>query len=90
MDELAVGNEFSMERCRKSHRAAVLAAHEDDRACPRPGCVRGEFHGVAPLAQPDRPAADGPRYKALGNSMAVNVMRSIGARIALVDAMEAA
>lgn len=29
---------------------------------------------------------DGPRYKALGNSMAVPVMRWIGARIAQVDA----
>jgi DNA (cytosine-5)-methyltransferase 1 len=29
-----------------------------------------------------KPAADGPRYKALGNSMAVNVMRWIGKRIA--------
>jgi DNA (cytosine-5)-methyltransferase 1 len=32
-------------------------------------------------------AADGPRYRALGNSMAVPVMRWIGERIALVDAM---
>jgi DNA (cytosine-5)-methyltransferase 1 len=30
-------------------------------------------------------AADGPRYKALGNSMAVNVMRHIGNRIQLVE-----
>lgn len=29
-----------------------------------------------------KPAADGPRYKALGNSMAVNVMAWIGGRIA--------
>jgi len=29
-----------------------------------------------------KPAADGPRYKALGNSMAVNVMRWLGQRIA--------
>jgi site-specific DNA-cytosine methylase len=28
-------------------------------------------------------AADGPRYKAIGNSMAVNVMRWIGQRITL-------
>lgn len=28
-----------------------------------------------------KPASDGPRYKALGNSMAVPVMRWIGARI---------
>ncbi len=32
-----------------------------------------------------RLAADGPRYKALGNSMAVPVMRWIGERIALVE-----
>jgi DNA (cytosine-5)-methyltransferase 1 len=33
-------------------------------------------------------ASDGPRYAALGNSMAVNVMRWIGERIAMVDAHE--
>lgn len=32
-----------------------------------------------------KPAADGPRYKALGNSMAVNVMRWIGTRIEMVE-----
>ena len=32
-----------------------------------------------------KPAADGPRYKALGNSMAVPCMRYIGERIQLVD-----
>ncbi len=32
-------------------------------------------------------AADGPRYRALGNSMAVPVMRWIGERIAAVDAL---
>jgi DNA (cytosine-5)-methyltransferase 1 len=32
-------------------------------------------------------ASDGPRYKALGNSMAVPVMRWIGQRIAAVDAI---
>ena len=35
-------------------------------------------------------APDGPRYKALGNSMAVPVMAWIGRRIAMVDAMEVA
>jgi DNA (cytosine-5)-methyltransferase 1 len=34
-----------------------------------------------------KPASDGPRYKAMGNSMAVPVMRWIGERIAEVDAM---
>lgn len=32
-----------------------------------------------------KPAADGPRYKALGNSMAVPVMAWIGRRIAMVE-----
>lgn len=34
-----------------------------------------------------KPAADGPRYAAIGNSMACNVMRWVGRRIALVDAL---
>ena len=36
----------------------------------------------------NKPAADGPRYRALGNSMAVPVMRWIGERIAMVDRIE--
>lgn len=36
-----------------------------------------------------KPAADGPRYKALGNSMAVNCMRWIGRRIELVASVAA-
>jgi len=36
-----------------------------------------------------KPAADGPRYKAIGNSMAVPVMRWIGERIAAVEAITA-
>jgi DNA (cytosine-5)-methyltransferase 1 len=32
-----------------------------------------------------KPAADGPRYKAIGNSMAVPVVRWIGERIAAID-----
>jgi DNA (cytosine-5)-methyltransferase 1 len=34
-----------------------------------------------------KPAADGPRYKALGNSMAVPCMRWIGERILMVEGM---
>lgn len=37
----------------------------------------------------NRFAADGPRYKALGNSMAVNVMRWIGQRIQQVETITA-
>jgi DNA (cytosine-5)-methyltransferase 1 len=32
-----------------------------------------------------KPAADGPRYKAIGNSMAVPVIRWIGQRIDMVE-----
>ncbi len=35
-----------------------------------------------------KPAADGPRYCAIGNSMAVPVMKWIGERIKLVDAIK--
>jgi DNA (cytosine-5)-methyltransferase 1 len=34
-----------------------------------------------------KPAADGPRYRALGNSMAVPVMRWIGGRIRMVEGL---
>ena len=34
-----------------------------------------------------KPAADGPRYRALGNSMAVPVMAWLGKRIQLVDSI---
>ena len=36
-----------------------------------------------------KPAADGPRYKALGNSMAVNCMAWIGWRIQMAGAIQA-
>ena len=35
-----------------------------------------------------KPASDGPRYKALGNSMAVPVMRWIGERITKIDSIK--
>jgi DNA (cytosine-5)-methyltransferase 1 len=34
-----------------------------------------------------KPAADGPRYRAIGNSMAVPVMRWIGRRMQMVDSI---
>jgi DNA (cytosine-5)-methyltransferase 1 len=37
-----------------------------------------------------KPACDGPRYKALGNSMAVPVIRWIGERIQMVDSLKQA
>jgi DNA (cytosine-5)-methyltransferase 1 len=52
--------------------------------------LQGFPDGWTEIPYRGKPAADGPRYKALGNSMAVNVMRWIGRRIEMVDAAEAA
>jgi DNA (cytosine-5)-methyltransferase 1 len=43
--------------------------------------LQGFKPGYTAITYRGKPAADGPRYKALGNSMAVNVMRWIGMRI---------
>lgn len=48
--------------------------------------LQGFPRGYTNVPYRGKPAADGPRYKALGNSMAVPVMRWIGARITKVEA----
>ena len=48
------------------------------------------FTAIPWRGKPADQCPDGPRYKALGNSMAVNVMSWIGERIALVDALREA
>lgn len=40
------------------------------------------------IGKPADECPDGPRYKAIGNSMAVPVMRWIGERIAMAEAGE--
>lgn len=50
--------------------------------------LQGFPDGYTAITRNGKPAADGPRYKALGNSMAVNVMRWIGRRIEAVEKME--
>jgi DNA (cytosine-5)-methyltransferase 1 len=47
--------------------------------------LQGFPDGYTQVPHRKKPAADGPRYKALGNSMAVNVMQWIGERIKLVE-----
>jgi DNA (cytosine-5)-methyltransferase 1 len=49
--------------------------------------LQGFPRGYTSIPYRGKPAADGPRYKALGNSMAVPCMRWIGERIALVDSV---
>lgn len=67
----------------------VLAAWRVRRLMPVE-CERlqGFPDGYTAITYRGKPAADGPRYKALGNSMAVNCMRWIGQRIAMVDQIE--
>jgi len=49
--------------------------------------LQGFSDGYTAVPYRGKPAADGPRYKALGNSMAVNCMRWLGRRIEMVDAL---
>jgi len=52
------------------------------RECER---LQGFPDDFTAITYKGKPAADGPRYKALGNSMAVPVMRWIGMRIMAVE-----
>jgi DNA (cytosine-5)-methyltransferase 1 len=47
--------------------------------------LMGYPRGYTAVPYGGKPASDGPRYKALGNSMAVNVVRWLGQRIHLVE-----
>ncbi|MBM3606408.1 MAG: DNA cytosine methyltransferase [Alphaproteobacteria bacterium] len=58
--------------------------------CERLQGFPDDFTRIPYRNKPADQCPDGPRYKALGNSMAVNCMEWIGERIALVDSMEAA
>ena len=54
------------------------------RECER---LQGFPDGYTAIVYRGKPAADGPRYRALGNSMAVPVVRWIGERIAMVQGL---
>lgn len=49
--------------------------------------ITGPRSSSAKRGSANKEASDGPRYKALGNSMAVNVMRWIGMRLQIADAV---
>lgn len=49
--------------------------------------LQGFPDGYTAIVHRGKPAADGPRYKALGNSWAIPPVRWIGLRIAMVDAL---
>jgi DNA (cytosine-5)-methyltransferase 1 len=70
----------------KSKTPGVMQASAVRRLTPTE-CERlqGFPDGYTLIPYRGKPASDGPRYKALGNSMAVPVMRWIGERIQIVD-----
>ena len=57
------------------------------RECERLQGFPDDFTAIPWRGKPADQCPDGPRYKALGNSMAVPVMRWIGERIAAVEAI---
>ena len=67
----------------------VVAIHSSVRRLTPRECERlqGFPDDYTLVPHRNKPMSDGPRYKALGNSMAVPVMRWIGERIAMVDAL---
>lgn len=72
--------------------AGYMAVHPEGWAVRRltpTECERlqGFPDGYTAIPRGGKPAADGPRYKALGNSMAVNAMRWIGRRIEMVEGL---
>jgi len=80
---LSASNESGDQGCRVGTAAAVRRL--TPRECERLQGFPDDYTLIPYRGR--RPASDGPRYKALGNSMAVPVMRWLGKRIALVDAL---
>ena len=72
----------------RGYAAALLSTMQVRRLTPRE-CERlqGFPDDYTLVPYRGKPAADGNRYKALGNSMAVPVMRWIGERIELIEAL---
>jgi len=75
----------------KSKTPAVAQASAVRRLTPKE-CERlqgfpDDYTQIEWRNKPAENCPDGPRYKALGNSMAVPVMRWIGERISMVDAL---
>ena len=85
--ELNVAGAIGSIRRGDAKNETLLAATAVRRLTPRE-CERlqGFPDDYTAIPYKGKPAVDGPRYKALGNSMAVPVMRWIGRRIDLVRA----
>ena len=70
----------------RSYVAGMTVRRLTPRECER---LQGFPDDYTLIPYRGKPAADGPRYKALGNSMAVPVMRWIGRRMQMVDELRA-
>jgi len=78
----------TMAKASRMHVAQPMAVRRlTPRECER---LQGFPDDYTAVLHRGKPAADGPRYKALGNSMAVPVMGWIGQRIAQVEALSMA
>lgn len=82
---VAVDVAHTLDRVQGQAVAAMAVRRLTPRECER---LQGFPDDYTLVEYRKKPAADGPRYRALGNSMAVPVMRWIGERIAMVDAMD--
>ena len=64
------------------HKVAIHSAMQVRRLCPSEcEALQGFPIGYTDVTYRKKPAADGPRYRALGNSMAVPCMWWLGKRI---------
>lgn len=89
-DGLGISEEHTPPMSRSQVAAVASTRHAVRRLTPRE-CERlqGFPDDYTLIPYRGKFAADGPRYKALGNSMAVPVMAWIGKRIALVESLGA-
>jgi DNA (cytosine-5)-methyltransferase 1 len=81
---VAVDVAHTLDRAQGQAVAAMAVRRLTPRECER---LQGFPDDYTLVEYRKKTAADGPRYRALGNSMAVPVMRWIGERIKMVDRM---
>ncbi len=73
-----------------AYRAGIKIGEAETRECERLQGFPDDWTKIPYRGKPAEECPDGPRYKAIGNSMAVPVMRFIGERIAMAEAGEIA
>ena len=76
-------------QCQNYLKAGMAVRRLTPRECERLQGLPDDYTLVAWRGKPKEECPDGPRYKAIGNSMAVPVMRWIGQRIQQVESITA-